>query len=1187
MPDGRVGNMTRQLFHLIRSLSLVLLLGFGTGLAHAQSSVISGRVTDSNGAVVSNAHVEVANAATNVHTRAITNGQGYYQFPPVTPGVYTLTIEASTFSKEIVQDIHLEVGSSPEINISLKAESAQSTITVTAGAPELVTENAERGNVIESQFVENTPLNIRNPLQLVNFAQGVTAYNSESGNNDQSEAYTNTFRINGGRLSSTESLLDGGANTTMYDYNAIAAVPQVDSLSEFKVLTDAYSVEWGRTSGGVVTFATKAGTNRLHGSVFEYLRNSDADSNGFNSNLTGAAKPHFERNQFGFALGGPVAFPPHYHDAEHRTFFYVTYEGLRQSQAGSFFYTVPTALERTGDFSQTFDTNGNPIVIYDPSTTTLQAVGSTACTSTPVTAGQTVYCRTPFAGNKITTLDAAGKAMINSYPMPNRPGTGKSSVNNFFSNTPTSSTQNTMNFRVDHKFSDQHSIFAHFDWFQRFNYNGDPYGNGLSPTGNHQRLPGYNGMLNHTWLLSPSLVFQQYFVYTHQESNRIPNTLGYNPTQLGFNANITTGLSSTTFPAILSASRLSGLGPQTGLEADGGTTLQYASSLMYLKGKHQFKFGGEWRLLAVDLHINQLVTLTGNSDFTGGPNVGSLSTEADSGSGIADLLLGTGTVTSGITPGYHVSHPYYAFYAQDDYHLTPKLTLNYGLRYSLELPDAEMHNQYQYIDTTTSSPLNSQVTSLGTLTGGPGFVGVNGVGTRLQTTQFTNFDPRVGFAYAHDSKTVVRGGFGIFHAPPYVALTGVSQGYTAVTSSNPAQANGVTPLFNMDNPFPGGLTPVTGSNLGLTTNAGLTIGGYARKQTISYSEQWSFDVQRQLPYNFVVTLGYVGNEANHLYTSLNVNQLPDADLAQASALTATVNNPFNGVITNKTSPLAASTVRAFQLELPHPQFQTMTEAGAAVGHSSYNAMQLAVEHRFSQGLAVLFNYTHSKILDNVGDYFVSTGFQDNNCPSCDRSISQQDLPDVIRLSGQYELPFGRNKPWANRGVLAQTIGGWSVGTFYTFDNGAPVQLTSPSNTTNSTNVFGGGSVIRPNITGASIAVPGGRHIRIGGPVGTVSEFFNPAAFSATPAFSYGNARRYISNIRLPGTNNFDTLLEKKFPLPESMALNFRVEAFNVFNRVQLTGLNTSYSATPDTFGYISPTQANSARSMQASLRLSF
>jgi hypothetical protein len=1175
---------TRRLM-LCRLIVLLLLLA-GRGLL-AQTGSVNGHLVDPKGASIQGAQVTLTSITTKGVQTVKTNGDGYFLFPPLTPGMYVLHATSTGFAEETIDNIAVEVAGSRTFDITMKLEGTTANVTVSASAPELMIDNEERGNVIESQFVENTPLNIRNPLQLVNFAVGVTAYSAESGNNDQSEAYTNTFRINGGKLATTESLLDGGANTTPYDFNAIAAVPQVDSIQEFKVLTTAYSAEWGRTSGGVVTFATKPGGDRLHGSVYEYIRNSDTDANSFTADETNAPKPHFERNQFGFAVGGPVAFPPHYRDAGHRTFFFVTYEGLRQTQANPLTYTVPTALERTGDFSQTLDSSGHLIVIYDPSTTALQPVGSTACTSSPVAAGQTVYCRSPFPGNKIPNLDAAGMKLINSYPLPNRPGAGASSVGNYFANAPTSSQQNTVNFRFDHKFSDKHSIFAHYDWFQRFNYFGDPYMNGLSPTSNHQRLPGDNTMLNHTWILSPNMVFQHFFVYTHQESNRIPETLGYNPTQFGFNASVSAGLPSTTFPAITSGNRMSPLGPQSGLEADGGTTFQYAASMNYLKGKHTLKFGLDYRYIEEDYHVNQLVSVTANSNFTGGPNVGTLSAEPDSGSGIADLLLGTGTVTSGIVPAFHLQHPYIAFYGQDEYRMTPKLTLNYGLRYSIEFPDVEKHNQYQYLDTTTSSPLNSQVSSLGTLTGGPGFVGTNGVGPRLQNTQFNNIDPRVGFAYRWDQDTVVRAGFGIFHAPPFVNLGNpTSQGYSAITASNPAQANGVTPVYNMDNPFPNGLTPVTGNSLGLATNAGLAIAGYNRSSQISYSNQWSLDVQRQLPHNFVVTLGYVGNSGVHLYVPVNYNQLPDSDLAQGSALTASVANPFHGVITNATSPLSVTTVRSFQLQLPHPQFQTMTAYASAWGHSDYEALQLSVEHRFSQGLSMLFNYTHSKILDNVGDYFSNPGFQDNYCPQCDRSISQQDLPDVVRLALQYELPFGRGKQFANEGFLSQVVGGFSLGTFYTFDDGAPVQLTSPANTTNSTNVFGGGATIRPNVVpGQSLAVPVGRNIKIGQGASVLSEFFNPAAFSATPAYSFGNARRYQEAIRLPGTQNFDMLAEKRIPMPEPLALNFRFEAFNVFNRVQFSGLNTAYNTT--TFGYILPTQANSPRSLQASLRLSF
>jgi hypothetical protein len=1132
------------------------------GSAQAQSVGVNGHVTDASGAAVPGTAVEIIRAVTNESRTVKTNGEGYFLFPPLAPGTYVLHANAAGFARFTEQEIKLEVGSARSFDVKLAPASQSQAVTVTATPPELVTDTPDRGNVIESQFVQNTPLNIRNPLQLVNFAQGVTAYNPESGNNDQSQAYTNTFRINGGKLASTESLLDGGANTTLYDYNAVAAVPQVDAIQEFKVLTTAYAPEYGRTSGGVVTFATKSGTNRLHGSVFEYLRNSALDANSFNANAAGTKKPHFQRNQFGYAVGGPVDLP-HLYNGRGRTFFFTNYEGLRQSQAGSFLGTVPTALERQGDFSQTRDANGNLIVIYDPHTTMLDP-------SAP--AGTTRYVRAPFQGNVIpgADLDQTGLNILGNYPLPDQPGQGESSVNNFFSAATSASTQNTVGLRLDHRLNDNQSVFGHFEWFQRNNIYPDPFGNHLSYEPGAQRLPGYNIMGDHTWVLSPHLIFEHHFVYAHQESNRSPESLGFNPTSLGFNGNVVAGLTALSFP-VVTATRISPMGPEGGLEADFGTTYEYAASLTELKGKHSLKYGFDFRYFPSGMNIAQEVSVAANSNFTGGPNP--QASVGDSGSGIADLLLGTGTVTSGFSPGFHYAHPYYALYFQDNYHITPKLSLTYGLRYDLELPDKEQHNQFVYLNLTSSSPLNQQVSSLGNLTGGVGFVGIPGAGPRVQTAQTQNFAPRFGFAYNFDPRTVVRGGFGIFHAPP-VDLSNVSEGFALATTSNPAEANGVTPQFNQSNPFPNGLTQPSGSSLGLSTLLGQNIAGLPRNQKITYTEQWSLDVQRELPDNFVVTAGYVGNNGLHLYASMNANQLPDSDLTLGSQLLATVPNPFYGIITDRTSPLSAPTVQRGQLLRPHPQFLNMTTT-ASVGRSSYNALQVSVQHRFAQGLALLFDYTYSRAFDNTGDYFVSAQFQDNNCTACDRSISQQDLTHVIRLSGQYTLPFGPGQQFVNKGVLSRVIGGFTVGSFYTYDSGAPVAVSSP----NFSNSFGGGTSMRPDVTGFSTQVPGGRQMRNG------SLYFNPAAFKETPSYQFGNAPRYLAGVRAPGANNFDMLAARRFALVEPFSLDFRFEFFNAFNRVQFAGPNTSISSS--SFGQIFLSQANTPRELQASLRLSF
>jgi hypothetical protein len=1135
----------------------------------AQSSAVSGRVVDGSGLPVSRALIDIVSGRTNEMTTSKTNDEGRYLFPPLNPGVYVVHASALHFSRATVEGVTLEVGGSRVIDFKLQPEGQAESVTITASAPELATGNPDRGDVIESAFVQNTPLNIRNPLQLINFSVGVTtinAFGSSSGNNNVSEIFSNAFRINGGKMATTENLLDGAANTTLYDFNGVADVPQVEAIEEFKVLTTAYAVEWGRTSGAIVTFATRAGTNEYHGGLFEYLRNSALDAAGFNVNATAQTNPHFQRNQFGYAFGGPVYIPRLYH-GRNRMFFYTTWEHLRQTQAASFLGTVPTALEREGDFSQTRDANGNPIVIYNPMTTMPNP-------SAP--AGTTQYIRTPFSGNIIppSLFNAVGLKLLSYYPMPNRLGQGASDVNNYFSSAPTASRQNTVDSRVDHRLSEAHSIFVRFDWFQRFNDAADPYGNGLSPGLNDQRLPGYNGMLHHTWVISPTTIFEQHFAYGHQESNRVPAGAGIDPTSLGFNPNVSAGLTALNFPELASVNRISSLGPTAGLEADAGTVLEYAAALSHLRGTHSFKYGFDFRYYPTTLNIAPLVTVSANGNFTGGPNP--QAAVGDSGSGIADLLLGAGTVSSGFAPAYHYAHPYYAFYAQDTWAVTRRLTLTYGLRYSIELPDHEDDDQYVFLDLNTPSPLNSQVASLGTLRGGPGFVGVNGRGSNIQMAQLTDFDPRAGFAYRLGEHAVLRGGLGIFHAPPVIA--NASAGFAATTTSRATLADGVTSQFNLSNPFPLGLTHPSGNTLGLDTLLGQNITGMPRQEKISYTEQWSFDIQRELPGRLVLNVGYVGNHALNLYTPVNYNQLPDAALALGSRLLAPVPNPFYGVITDPTSILSAPTVQYGQLLRPHPQFLNMI-ATSPVGESAYHALQLSLEHRFAAGLALLFAYTHSKMIDNVGDYF-SNAFagaqpQDNSCVNCDRSISSQDLPNVIRLSAEYQLPFGYGKRFVNRGWMSRALGGFSLGTFFTYDDGLPMAVTSP----NFSNSFGGGSGMRPDAAGISPVLPGGPQIVNGG------MYFNPAAFVETPSYQFGNAPRFLDNVRAPGTFNWDILINRNIALREHLSLDLRAELFNAFNNVQFAGPNTDISSS--SFGHIYLSQVNTPRQVQFSARLKF
>ena len=1018
--------------------------------------------------------------------------------------------------------------------------------------------------------------NIRNPLQLISDAAGVTKGDDGlSGQNYTSESRTNTFRINGAKGSTSDTLIDGATNTTSY-YNQDGGIPGVDSVEETRVFTDPYAPEYGRTSGGIVAYSLRSGANQLHGSGFEFYRNEIMDANGFNANQASQPRGSFGRNQFGFRIGGPVVLPKIY-DGHNKTFFFFSYDGLRDTTAGSFTATVPTMLERQGDFSQTRDAKGNLIVVYDPSTSTSNGTGSN-------------FTRIPIAGNKILNPNPIGLALLSLYPMPNQPGVGLSNVNNFFSNAPGTDDNNSYDTRIDHQFNAKHSIFGHYtDFTNRIHYN-DYFGNGLSPEDADDRIPGKNIDVDHTWVIRPDLVFEHHLSWAHSESNRDESVLK-TPSSMGFGASVTPGVTATLTPQVsiggaLATASESTLGNYYPLERNYSSVWQYAADSSWAKGKHIFKFGLDLRRYPTQLWDPEQMSISAGTKFTSGPNSTTPAPSTDSGSGMAELLLGLATVSSGYEPETQSVHYYYGLYAQDTYKLSQKLTVTYGLRYSYEAGDVEKNDLLNYINTTAPSPIASLVPSIPNLSGGIGIPGLYGTSRQLQVPGKLHFDPRFGVAYALYDKTIVHAGFGIFHHPAaaWQQYPNADGGIRTSTSVD-AQPNGVVPLagYQLSNPFPSGLPTPYGNAAGLGIDLGQSVAGPPRNQAIPYQIQYSLDLQRSLPGGFVVTAAYAGNEGNHLMVPWQLNQIPDADLAMGSALTATVSNPFYGVITDPSSTLSSTTTTANQLLRPHPQFLNFEVINAGLGHSTYNAAQLTVEHRSRQGLAVIFAYTFSKALDNVGEMTsvagTYTGFQDLYCPRCDKSRSDQDETHVVRWSTSYELPFGSNKPFLNHGFLAPIVGGWEVSSIYSFDSGRPLAVSA----TNNSHSFSGGGY-HPNVTGVSPKLSGGSPH--GSRITAGAKYFNAAAFSQPANFTFGNASRYLSDINSPYSWNLDAMIEKNQHFGERYVLTFRGEAFNALNNVIFSGPTTSISSA--TFGQIaSLSQSNTPRNVQVSCRFTF
>lgn len=688
------------------------------------------------------------------------------------------------------------------------------------------------------------------------------------------------------------------------------------------------------------------------------------------------------------------------------------------------------------------------------------------------------------------------------------------------------------------------------------------------------RIPGVNWVANHTWTVAPTTIVEHHFSYARSETNRIPLSLGFNQSELGLPKSVIEGQRVIYFPRV-SVGRLSQLGVTgTGSNAVRSRTWQYKASLTMLRGRHTIKSGFDGRRFPVSIDQASPLLISASGSFTGGPNP--LAAAAASGHGLADLLLGVAGVSYTVRPIERHVHPYYAGFVQDEIKLAPRLTLTLGIRYNLELPRTEADNRYVFLDLGSPSPL--RVPGLPELRGGVGFVGIEGRGRRTQLGDRNNWNPRLGLAWQLDEKTVVRGGFGIFHHP-LVPNTDLAQGFSRTTSSVVAAPDGVTPLFNLGDPFPQGVLQPTGNSLGLLTLVGFGISGPLRQQRLPYQSQWSLDVQRQLPWSWVIDVGYAGNAAVALPRGVENNQLPMEQLALATALNQTVPNPFSGVITDPTSTLSRATAQRGQLLRPYPHFTGMGASQAPVGHSTYHAMQVKLERRFSQGLAVLLAYTTSKLIDNaaeIGGFLgTSPGFNNNYCFACDRALSYQDIPQVLRLSYRYELPAGVGKRYLNRGWAARVIGGWSVAGFVSAESGTPLSVSSP----NDSNSFGGAAAMRPNATGQRARLDGGPTLADGG------LYFNPAAFVRAPQFTFGNVSRTLPDVRLPNNVNWDLLVEKRISISERVALDFRAELFNALNQVIYDAPSTSVTA--GDFGKVTLRQVNTPRQIQFGLRLSF
>lgn len=1041
--------------------------------AQTQTATVRGAIQDASGALIPGAQLTLTNIDQNRSWRAVSNEAGEYVFLQIPPGRYTLQVEATGFKTLRRAAFTLEVAQSLGLDIPMEVGSITESVQVTAEVPLLETTSSALGEVVNARTTESLPLNGRNVLQLIALTPGINAQPGFRSNMDSNgPTSTNAFSANGGRNESSTILVDGSPQEVM-GYNQAAYVPNPDSVQEFKVQTNNLAAEYGRTGGAVINVVSRSGTRDFHGVIFEFLRNDAFDANGFFNNRNGRGKAPFRYNQFGATSGGPLS------PSRQRTFYFFSYEGMRQVLPGSSTFTVPTPAMRRGDFSEVAQ------AIYDPLTMSAEGI------------------RQPFAGKQIPSarINAAGAKIMSFYPEPTGPGI----VNNYYSQSGGRPSNNNYSVRIDHRLSDRHNLFGRVSWNRYSNPLADPYGNAASPDA------GMDGRINRSVSIDDNYLLGGWMLhgnigYAYHANPRFSPPAEVTAGDLNMSPAIDAVSQFKVFPRI----NPSGYGAMGGSETfvidNKFETYTATGDVTRLRGSHTLKFGGTYRQNRV-------------SNFRGNCPAGLYTfnevwtrqalNRAGGGESMASLLLGLPALGRiQYEPALALLVPYYALYAQDDWRVNKRLTLNLGVRWDADYPTTERFNRTSWFDVAAAFPVTAP--GLGALHGGLVFAGRDGHPRGNKNPDRNNFAPRIGLAYRLSERFVLRSGFGIFYNP----ITGIgpnatNQGalsYNAVTNVTTSIDGGRTPYVSLSNPYPNGFNTPENGRLGLLTFASQNVTANLRGDR-SPDLQWNFNVQYALDGGTLLDVAYAGNAGVKLQAQSSLNQLPDEYLSLRDQLSEVVASPFYGILPATTSLGARTTTRG-QLLRPYPQFLVVTDMWGTQAHSTYHALQMKFRKRYRGGLQMLSAYTWSKNLDDVSSVagFVglqNPGYTNNNRRRFDKSLSAVDVPHRLVTNFQYELPFGKGRAWLGSGLASRIAGNWSVNGIMSLQSGLPISIGSRQNTTGS---FDG--LQRPNSTGLKSQTPGGKKDRI-------DRWLNSAAFVDAPSYTFGNVGRFLPDNRGP------------------------------------------------------------------------
>ena len=1105
---------------MMRSLAFALLATFTLSaslMAQVSTAELTGVVTDTSGASISNAKVMIRNKETNLSRAAATDQLGSYIFTLIAPGLYNITAEAPGFKKFVQNDAQLQINQRARIDFTLQVGQVTETVEVAASAPLLESQSSSLGSVISERFVGELPLNGRNFVQLAILSPGVngTGYSTsgtiQSGTRPDDRRPGTEIFSNGNREGSNNFLYDGVDDNERL-IQLIVYRPAVEAIREFKVQTNLYSADLGRNSGAVVDVVSKSGTNELHGSVFEFLRNSAMDArNFFNKDAT---FPPFRYNQFGFSLGGPVRIPKIY-NGRNKTFFFVDYEGFRRNTVQSSVRSVPTLKIRQGDFS-----DEDPI--FDPLSTRPNPGGG--------------ITRTRFSDNKIPRdrWDPVTAKLLAAYPLPQN----SDRLNNYLANLNLTQNWDQGDVRVDHQFTPNDNFFARWSIQHTTTTAPDTF-----PAVQIPGLPKPIGLGNEDSFAGPAFNPVQHAVasYVKVISPRVINDLrvGFNRfvldyTGAGFepsgpNYGNLLGIPNANSHPLHRLVPIFNLGNYTGIGNSRSlpifrrsNTFHYMDNITWTTGAHTLKFG-------VDLRRRQITeyqTNRGNGRFNFSRGFTSETGGGPTGNEMASFLLGYAQLVEqdfllawigarGIETGT---------YFADDYRLSRKLTVNLGLRWEYYSPFSEVANRWANFDAATATVK---------------VAGRDGVDSRAGIERdFTNFAPRFGFAYQMQPHTLIRGGFGLFFNP-----NGNGGALLRLQRHVPfgpiySQANNnITVGTRVSDGFP---APPNVNFDSAKNPAGGVIGVFPR-YTSAYAEQFNLTVQHEVAsWKTLFSLGYVGNLGRRLGTTIDLNQ------------------PVPG-------PGAVAARRPFFAQRPG-----LAGISYAVsdGLSNYHAFQLSANRRMGQGLSLLFGYTWSHTIDDVGTEFGGgTGTpQDIRNRRADRGNSVYDIRHRATLSYTWQLPWGKEQHWVNRGGLINLIlGGWQTNGILIVQSGLPFTVGSQNADT------GGAGGSRPDFLRDG-TLPSSQR--------SLDRWFDRTAYTTPRQYTFGNTGR--NTLFGPGRTNVDMSLFKDFPIKEAFKVQFRAEAFNVFNHPQFGLPNSSVESSQG--GRITSTVGN-PRQLQLALRM--